>query len=93
MPFGLLMDLWECHKQFMGIAKPKQVLTIDDVSHIYEFGDYSTLPLATSSDKIFGREPNRKEGVINSDILKIGKIKAKESDINIYNLHLQVSPF
>ena len=31
MPFGLLMDLWECHKQFMGIAKPKQVLTIDDV--------------------------------------------------------------
>ena len=30
MPFGLLMDLWECHKQFMGIAKPKQVLTIDD---------------------------------------------------------------
>ena len=31
MPFGLLMDLWECHKQFMGIAKPKQALTIDDV--------------------------------------------------------------
>ncbi len=22
MPFGFLMDLWECHKQFMGIAKP-----------------------------------------------------------------------
>ena len=31
MPFGLLMDIWECHKQFMGIAKPKQELTIDDV--------------------------------------------------------------
>ena len=31
MLFGLLMDLWECHKQFMGIARPKQVLTIDDV--------------------------------------------------------------
>lgn len=31
MPFGLLMDLWECHKQFMGIAKPKRELTIDDV--------------------------------------------------------------
>ena len=33
MPFGLLMDLWECHRQFMGLAKrePKQVLTIDDV--------------------------------------------------------------
>lgn len=21
MPFGLLMDLWECHKQFMGILE------------------------------------------------------------------------
>ena len=21
MPFGLLMDLWECHKQFMGDRK------------------------------------------------------------------------
>lgn len=31
MPFGLLMDLWECHKQFMGLAKPKQELTIDDI--------------------------------------------------------------
>ena len=31
MPFGLLMDLWECHRQFLGIAKPKRELTIDDV--------------------------------------------------------------
>ncbi|WP_122642120.1 DUF3825 domain-containing protein [Luxibacter massiliensis] len=31
MPFGLLMDLWECHKQFMGLAKPKQELNIDDI--------------------------------------------------------------
>ena len=31
MPFGLLMDLWECHKQFLGMAKPKRELTIDDV--------------------------------------------------------------
>lgn len=68
-----------------------QVITIDDVSHIHEFSNYSSLPLATSSDKIFGRESSRREGIINSDILKIGKIKAKETDINIYNLHLQVS--
>jgi hypothetical protein len=25
------MDLWECHKQFTGVAKPKQELFIDDV--------------------------------------------------------------
>lgn len=31
MPLGLLMDLWECHKQFLGISKPKLELTIDDV--------------------------------------------------------------
>jgi len=24
MPFGLFLDLWECHKQFLGIAKPKR---------------------------------------------------------------------
>ena len=68
-----------------------QVLTIEDVANIYDFKNYSHLPLATSSDKIFGREPNRREGIINSDILKVGKIKAKETDINIYNIHLQVS--
>lgn len=68
-----------------------QVLTIDDISHIFEFSnDYNRLTLSTRTDKIFGREASRNEGIINSDILKIGKIKAKETDINIYNLHLQV---
>ena len=31
MPFGLLLDLWECHKQFEGISKPKVEVFIDDV--------------------------------------------------------------
>lgn len=31
MPFGLLLDLWECHKQFKGISKPKIEVFIDDV--------------------------------------------------------------
>ena len=31
MPFGFLPDLWECHKQFMGIAKPKREMYIDEV--------------------------------------------------------------
>lgn len=67
-----------------------QVLTIDDIAHIQDFSGYNMLPLATRPDKIFGRESSRREGIINSDILKIGKIKAKETDISIYNLHLQV---
>ena len=31
MPFGLLLDLWECHKQYHGLATPKRLLSIDDV--------------------------------------------------------------
>ncbi len=31
MPFGLLLDLCECHKQYHGISKPWQEKTIDDV--------------------------------------------------------------
>ena len=30
-PLGLFMDLWECHKQFLGISKPKVELFIDDI--------------------------------------------------------------
>jgi len=30
-PMGLFMDLWEVHKQFFGIAKPKIEVFIDDV--------------------------------------------------------------
>jgi len=31
MPFGLLLDLIECHKQYFGIAKPKKEVFIDDI--------------------------------------------------------------
>lgn len=31
MPFRLLRDLWECHRQYNGIAKSKRDLTIDDI--------------------------------------------------------------
>jgi hypothetical protein len=29
--FGLFFDLWECHKQFTGISKPKVEMFIDDI--------------------------------------------------------------
>ena len=29
--FGLLLDLWECYKQYNGIAKPKREVFIDDI--------------------------------------------------------------
>ena len=31
MPFGLLLDLVECHKQYHGISKPKHTVYIDDI--------------------------------------------------------------
>ena len=31
MPFGLLLDLWECRKQYHGIAKPKREVFIADI--------------------------------------------------------------
>ena len=31
MPIGQLMDYWECHKQYLGLAKPKAAIFIDDV--------------------------------------------------------------
>lgn len=31
MPVGLLLDLWECHKQWNGLAKSKRELFIDEI--------------------------------------------------------------
>ena len=31
MPMDLLLDLWECHKQFLGLVKPKREMFIEDV--------------------------------------------------------------
>lgn len=70
-----------------------QVMTLDDIVNIFEFSqdDYDKAVLENTNDMIFSKEPSRRDGIINSDILKIGMIKSKESELNIYNLHLQVS--
>jgi len=31
MPIGLFLDLWTCHKQFVGMEKPKKNWTIDEI--------------------------------------------------------------
>lgn len=31
VPFGLLLDLWECHRQSKGQAKPKREHFIDEI--------------------------------------------------------------
>lgn len=70
-----------------------QVMTMDEVANIHEFSqpDYDKSLLETTEDKIFGKESTRREGIINADMLKIGNIKFKDTELNVYNLHLQVS--
>jgi hypothetical protein len=30
-PIGAFLDLWTCHKQFLGIEKPKRIVNINDI--------------------------------------------------------------
>ena len=68
-----------------------QVITIEEIANISYFHDFDSTLIKTNQDKIFGKDASRREGIINSDILKIGKIMSKETELNIYNIHLQVS--
>ncbi len=70
-----------------------QVITIDDIANIWEFNqsDYDRSLLQRTKDKLFGKESSRRQGIINADVLKIGNIKTKQTELNVYNLHLQVS--
>jgi hypothetical protein len=68
-----------------------QVLTIEDISNIYDFLDYDRKFLLEGENEILDDKTTRRSGIINSDILKVGQIQSKETSINIYNLHLQVT--
>ena len=68
-----------------------QVLTIEDISNIYDFLDYERKFLTEGENEILDNKTTRRSGIINSDILKVGQIQSKETLINIYNLHLQVT--
>jgi len=69
-----------------------QVITMTEISNIHEFLDgYDTNILDEYADEIFGIIEKRTYGIINSDILKIGKIQSKSTELSIYLLHMQVS--
>jgi hypothetical protein len=68
------------------------VLTIEEIANIYDFLDYDRKLLADGKNEILdSNASNRRTGIINSDILKVGQIQSKETLINIFNLHLQIS--
>jgi hypothetical protein len=68
-----------------------QVISIQEISNIFDFRGYNREILKQHPDEIFEHEISRRYGIINADILKIGKISSKETDISIYNVHLQVT--
>jgi hypothetical protein len=69
-----------------------QVITMSEISSIHDFlDDYDCAVLEEHPDEIFGIIEKRTYGIINSDILKIGKIQSKSTELSIYLLHLQVS--
>ncbi len=68
-----------------------QVYTIYDVANIFHFKDYDHKFIEEGENEILGRDNSRYNGIITSDILKIGQIMSKEMTMDIYNLHLQVS--
>jgi hypothetical protein len=68
-----------------------QIVTIKEISNIFEFSKDYDHTLLDAGDEIFENEPTRKYGIINSDILKVGFIQSKETSLSVYNLHLQVT--
>lgn len=68
-----------------------QVYTIEQIANIYEFLDYDRSYIISGENEIIDSTISRSSGIINSDILKIGQIQAKETFFNIYNLHLQTT--
>ena len=69
-----------------------QLLTIDDVTNIYDFqGSYDFQVLDENPDAFFSKSVTREHGIINSDVLKIGEIQSKESTLSVYNIHVQVA--
>jgi hypothetical protein len=69
-----------------------QVITMTEISNIEEFlKDYDCSILDDYPDEVFGIIEKRTYGIINSDILKIGFIQSKYTELNIYLLHLQVA--
>lgn len=70
-----------------------QVYTINDIANVYDFQKYSSKWIENGVNMIIPQKKTRYDGIINSDILKIGQIQSKEIYLNIYNIHLQVSMY
>ena len=69
-----------------------QVLSLNEIGNVAAFQDYDQTLIQNGTNLFFEeKEDTRNYGIINSDILKIGIIRSKNLELNVYNIHLQVS--
>jgi hypothetical protein len=70
-----------------------QTYTIYDIANIYEFTKYDKKFIKEGENDILNTRLSRYTGIINSDILRVGQVRVKETEMNVFNLHLQVTTY
>ena len=70
-----------------------QTYTIYDIANIYEFTGYNKKFIKEGENDIINTRLSRYTGIINSDILRVGQVHVKETLMNVFNLHLQVTTY
>jgi len=70
-----------------------QTYTIYDIANIFEFTKYDQKFIKEGVNDIINTRLSRYTGIINSDILRIGQFQSKETVMNIFNLHLQITTY
>ncbi|MEE4256249.1 MAG: hypothetical protein V2I47_04365 [Bacteroidales bacterium] len=70
-----------------------QTYTIYDIANIFEFTKYDKKFIKEGVNDIINTRLSRYTGIINSDILRIGQFQSKETVMNIFNLHLQITTY
>lgn len=70
-----------------------QTYTIYDIANIFEFTRYDKKFIKEGENDIINTRLSRYTGIINSDILRIGQFESKETVMNIFNLHLQITTY
>lgn len=70
-----------------------QTYTIYDIANIYEFTGYDKKYIKEGENDIINTRLSRYTGIINSDILRVGQVHVKETQMNVFNLHLQVTTY
>jgi len=66
-------------------------LGLSDLKDIEEFASYTKKKMEEGNNALIQKENNKtcKEGIKSIDVQKIGKIKQKQTELEVYNLHIQ----